>query len=82
MPLAADVEVPSPHAIKVETIVPSGSEDPAVDAVTVSGVVPLVGVTASFATGGWFVVVLVLTVTVCEAEFVSPPLSVTVPVTV
>ena len=42
---------PSPKSIFELAIVPSGSLDPAVDAVTVKGALPDVGVTDSFATG-------------------------------
>jgi len=56
-------------------MVPSGSLDPAVEALTVSAAVPLLGVTLSLAIGGWFGAV---TVTVKEAEALAPALSVTV----
>ena len=43
--------VPSPKLMDVLAMVPSGSLEPAVEAVTASGTVPLVGVTESLATG-------------------------------
>src|SRR2546430_7697760 len=60
---------------------PSGSEDAPARAVTVSGAVPLDGVTVSRATGGWLAPGEVA-VTTPEAEPVPPLSSVTSKVTV
>jgi hypothetical protein len=66
----------------VLTIVPSGSVDPAVEAVTVTGAVPDEDVTDSFAIGGWFGRGAAVTDTVVLVDDFKPPLSVTVAVTV
>jgi hypothetical protein len=62
----------------VETIEPLGAVDPAVEAVTKSGAVPLAGETDSATTGGSFAA----TVTICCAVAVKPLLPVAVAVTV
>jgi hypothetical protein len=48
--------VPSPKSIWVDWMVPPEQVEPEVEAVTVTGAIPLAGVTASFATGGWLTV--------------------------
>jgi hypothetical protein len=73
--------VPSPKLMVVLVIEPPvlGSVEPAVDALTASGAVPEVGVTVSFAVGGWSDAA---TVTVAVAVELRLLLSVAVAVTV
>jgi hypothetical protein len=66
--------------IDVLAIVPSGSLEPVVEAETIKGADPLLGVTANIATGGIFATAVAVTVFV--AVPVAPLLSVTVAVTV
>ena len=76
--LAEFTVVPSPKLIEVEAIEPLGAVEPAVEAVTVTGAMPEVGVTASATVGG----MSGLAVTVVVATEEAPRLSYTVAVTV
>jgi hypothetical protein len=80
--VAVVTTVPSPKLILRLTIVPSGSVDALVEADTAKGAVPVLGVTASLASGGWLGGGADDTVTAAVADELRPPLSVTVAVTV
>src|SRR4051812_25264767 len=57
--VVAVTTVPSPKSSNDVAIVPSGSDDPTDEAVTVTGAVPLTGVTVSVATGARLTTVIV-----------------------
>ena len=69
--------VPSPKANRYDTIVPSGSLEPAAVAVTASGSLPVIGVTLRTAVGGSLAVSTVMAV-VAEPDRALAAVNVTV----